>query len=215
MSYVPDFADIVWILGLFAFSGGVLYITPYVDDDWKYCDREWLWMLWFVTGLIGSLGFYSVMDNAEPVPKLCWLILAGYLVICSVMDSMLCQVNDFVQYFGVVGGVIFVLYGQPEPEVGIYLILFGLLQYFLFMKMYGKADGMAFQICALYQAGMGRGMEAYLFHMIFCYLLLAVIQGFKKNINEKGNLKEPVALLPYISAGFLFLIQSADILRRI
>lgn len=203
MNYAPDYGNLLWIPGVFVLSGGILYGTLLVDEELRACSLKKLWRKWFISCVVAVVGCLGVMREAEPIWKLCLFILAVYLVVCSVMDSMLCMVSDFMQYVGVVGGGIWVISRQPEGVIGVSLLLFGFMQYGLFRKMYGGADVMGFLICALYWAGRGGDIEDYLCHMLLCYLLLAVMQGIKSNISKKGNLKKPVPLFPYISMSFL------------
>lgn len=206
MSCVPGFDELMWVLGLFVFSAAFLYGLLCVDNQLQLCDKERIWMLWLAACLAAAPGFYICVEKMRTFPKFCFLALAIYLVVSSVTDILLCQVHDVLQYFGAMNGVALLLYRMPEPKMGVSLVVFTLIQYFLFLKMYGGADGMAFLICALYLASLGKGLESYLFHMALCYLLLAVVQGLRKNINKQGNLKEPVALLPYIGSGLLPLL---------
>ena len=206
MSCVPDFVDLLWQLGVLVLSGGILYRTMQVDGELRECHQKRLWGVWFAACIVAEAGFLVCMQGAEPVPKVCLLVLAVYFVVCSTMDSMLCMVNNFMQYIGAAGGGILVLHQLPRKEIGISLLAFALVQYVLFRKMYGSADVMAFLICALYLAGRNKNIEDYLLHMTVCYLLLAVVQGARGNITEKGQLEKPVALYPYISASFLLII---------
>lgn len=206
MSYAPDFVSILWVPGIFVLSGGILHATIQIDEDMKDCNRKQLWKAWFVSCIVATLGFGVCMWEEEPVARVCLLVLAVYLVVCSVMDSMLCMVNDFMQYIGIAGGGALLLYQMPRPEIGISLLLFALIQYGLFRKMYGSGDVMGFLICALYLAARSKDIEGYLFHMAACYLLLAVVQGVKGNITKKGQLASPVPLYPYISTSFLLII---------
>lgn len=130
-------------------------------------------------------------------------MLGIYLLVCTVTDTLLCQVYDMMQYLGVLGGIIWLLTQKPEPRIGYSLIFFALLQYIVLIHMYGKADGMGYCICSLYLAGAGMDIEGYLYHMIISFCLLAVVQGFRGNISRKGNLKRAVPLYPYICVGFI------------
>ena len=207
MNYVQGFGNLVWILGVFGISGGILYGIQFVDKDWRLCDREWLWTLWMADCIIMVIGLYGPTEQAEPLAKVCLMILAIYLVICTVMDSILCHVNDVIQYPGVIGGGLLALCTDIKPMVGVSLILFAWMQYAFFLKYYGAADGMTFLICALYLAGMGKEIDTYLIHMILCYVGLAMVQGLQGNINKRGKLIEPVPMLPYISFSFLLMFQ--------
>lgn len=133
-------------------------------------------------------------------------VLAAYLLIASITDLQTCEVYDFL---AIVAGSIglLVLFAGGLSGIRLFsLILFGLIQLFLFMKMYGRADGWAFLVCAVYESRFGKGMLTYLLHMASAFLVLAVIQGLNRNIARNGNLKKPVPFLPYIAVtvwGFL------------
>jgi hypothetical protein len=42
--------------------------------------------------------------------------------------------------------------------------------------------------------------------MAFAFGALAALQLLRRNIDKRGNLKQPVAFLPYISASFALLL---------
>lgn len=86
------------------------------------------------------------------------------------------------------------------------MILFALLQYLLFMRLYGEGDVMAFQICALYLVGEGGNLMTMLLHMALAFGLLGAVQLARGNINKKGNLKTPVPFLPYIACSILWFL---------
>lgn len=96
--------------------------------------------------------------------------------------------------------------GGVDAAIGVSILLFALLQYVLFMRLYGRADGMAFLVSALAEASLGYDMQMYLLHMILSYLLLSLVQGLKRNIGGKGRLKKPVPFLPYITVGLWMVI---------
>lgn len=181
-----------------AIEAGVLWIILRYDRQhgltmnarWKGIITAWTIMasLWIAGGLSGW--------NAEG--RLACGILAAYLLLAALTDMQTCQVYDFLHLIGAVGGLWAMWIMQPDISCLVSLILFWLLQRMLFMRMYGEADGMAFLVCALYESCSGTGLLTYLLHMAAAFLLLAVVQGFRHNINEKGNLKQPVPFVPYI-----------------
>ncbi len=207
MSYIPDCGNWIWVLGVICCSGAVLYAFVWVDEDWKNCDREWLWSVWTVVVVIGCLGFQGRVQNATHLEKVCWMGMAVYLIVGTVMDCILCQVNDVLQYLGVLGGCVFLWCREAQPTIGLSLLLFVLIQHFLFRKLYGGADTMAFLICSLFLAGLGGETEQYLWHMTLSYIFMGVVQVFSGNITKQGRLREPVPMVPYIAFGFLLLIQ--------
>lgn len=86
------------------------------------------------------------------------------------------------------------------------LAVYFLIQETLFARLYGRADVKAFETFAMMLCSGGFGIRYALYHMYFSFLLLALVQAFRRNINRKGNLKRPVAFIPYITIGFLCLI---------
>ena len=133
-------------------------------------------------------------------------VLAAYLLIASITDLQTCEVYDFLAIVAGSIGLLMLFAGGIFGTRLFSLILFGLIQLFLFMKMYGRADGWAFLVCAVYESRFGKGMLTYLLHMASAFLVLAVIQGLNRNIARNGNLKKPVPFLPYIAVtvwGFL------------
>lgn len=155
-----------------------------------------------------------------------WFLLGVYFLSCCVTDHLTCQVYDVFQYMGVAAAGYLALTASGHPKVvvsghlafnatvdvagnggvdaaiGLSILLFALLQYVLFMRLYGKADGMAFLVSALAEASLGYDVQMYLLHMILSYLLLSLVQGLKRNIGGKGRLKKPVPFLPYITVTF-------------
>jgi hypothetical protein len=95
--------------------------------------------------------------------------------------------------------LLLVTYGRLNAGTCLSLAVFGLLQLLLFSKMYGKADCYAFCVCSMALAAEGFGFEMYVVHMAAAFTLLAALQLLRGNVNRRGNLKEPVAFLPYIT----------------
>lgn len=206
MNYGPDFGDILWMVGLYVYSAGLLLAGLKLDEELYACNGKRLWYVWIIACLMVTGGYWIGEFPKEDGWNIAWLVLAVYLVVCTVMDSLLNKVSDILQYIGLAGGICALISRMPVREIGGSLLLFALIQYFLFRQMYGDADVMAFLVCSLYWAAEGMGMESYLWHMVVCYLLLALVQGIRGNIGRNGDLKTPVALYPYISASFLLII---------
>ena len=94
------------------------------------------------------------------------------------------------------------------PEFAVYF----LIQEALFARFYGRADVRAFEAFAMMLCSGGFGLRYALYHMYLSFLLLALVQAFRRNIDRKGNLKQPVAFIPYITIAFfllIFLLESA------
>ena len=126
-------------------------------------------------------------------------ILAAYLLVSSITDWQTCEVYDFLHIIGAVAAVIVFFLQPPTKDALISLAVYWFLQQFLFSRMYGAADAMAFFVCALFESVYGHGLLTYLFHMGTAFLVLGVVQAVKHNVNRRGNLKKPVPFLPYIA----------------
>ena len=133
----------------------------------------------------------------------------GCLLLACITDLITCQVYNFVWWISGVAaaGLLWQRWeaaGEADrlPE----LLLFCALQLFLGVRLYGRADGYAFCVCAGAQAGLGMGMEAYFIHMTVAFILLIIVQIFRKNIGQRGRLKKPVPFIPYVTVSFIAML---------
>ncbi len=209
MSFAPDFDSFTLIGSGLTCLGtiGLMGLIYYIDADVRNCpNRKWFFVLKGIS-FVQTFIIYGVLEILEGtmLEKVSIIILGIYLGATTIMDVLLCQVSDFLQYVGVLGGALWIFSKEIEPPLGISLILFGMIQYLIFMRMYGKADGMAFCVCAMYFIGLGFDMEMCLYHMGISVVLLAMVQALCGNISCKGNLKRKVAMYPYITSGFWIL----------
>jgi len=165
------------------------------------------------------LGLGSVMaaivwgyTTADMKPEMCavWLMIHILFLSCSVTDYQTYQVYDVFQYVGIglTGYLVFSV--TTYLWQGVSLVLFALLQKFVFMRLYGKADGMIFLTAAMAETSLGGDISVYLFHMIISYLLVSAVQGIKGNIRKNGRLAQPVAFFPYITFGFWIILLIKD-----
>lgn len=99
-------------------------------------------------------------------------------------------------------------------QIAVDLLLFCLLQLCLFSKMYGMADCFAFICCGIVWTAFGGGMMTYLIQMLVAIAFLGIIQIFRRNVGKDGNLKKPVAFVPYIMASFFACLISRGILTK-
>ncbi len=131
--------------------------------------------------------------------------VGGCLLLASVTDLLLKQVHNFVWYMGIVSQAILLWQytGKEMPtKCIIELMLFIGCQLILAGRIYGKADGYAFAVCALAEYNFGMGLKYFLLHMLGAYGLLFVVQAVRRNINRRGDLKKAVPFLPYIHISF-------------
>lgn len=137
---------------------------------------------------------------------LAWCLLVGCLFFACITDCISRRVYNFTWWIGAVaaGWLLWrrLWEGRLPGELLADLSLFFLLQLSLFCRMYGRADCYAFCVCAMAEASLGMGLSGYLVHMLLSVVFLLPIQLLKGNIGSSGNLKKPVAFLPYIAAAF-------------
>lgn len=101
------------------------------------------------------------------------------------------------------GGLLWrsLLPGRPVTVLW-YLGVYMAIQLGLFSRLYGKADCYAFCVCAIAEASLGMTLFDYLILTLLAVFLLFPIQLYRRNIAKNGNLKRPVAFLPYITTAF-------------
>jgi Flp pilus assembly protein protease CpaA len=136
-----------------------------------------------------------------------WSIIAFSLLFACATDLKTCEVYNVTWWIsGAAAAGLWLIYGMPTWQICAELTFFCLLQCFFFSRMYGRADCYAFCVCAASCAPLGFGCFEYLVHMAFAFGALAALQLLRRNIDKRGNLKQPVAFLPYISASFALLL---------
>lgn len=134
------------------------------------------------------------------------------LTLAAFCDHCTTEVHDVIFFPPAAIGFIY-LAAQGSWRGILNLLLFWLLQLLLFRRLYGGADCLAFSMCAAYMAHNGALLLEYLLLMLFTFLALGTVQLLRRNVNRRGNLKEPVALIPYIAATML--IWLPDCSRRL
>lgn len=128
------------------------------------------------------------------------LMFSGSMALACIMDLREQMVYRFVWLIGGVGGVLLLLEmgGGNVTELGVFL----LLQQCLFSQFYGRADCHAYCVCAMVLCAFGMSMQDYLIHMLITFAILTFVQLVRGNILRTGRLREPVPLIPYITAAF-------------
>ena len=138
-----------------------------------------------------------------------WTVITVCLLFACVTDCRTCEVYNFTWWIsGTAAAVLILLNGTLKGEMLLELGLFCLLQLLVFTKMYGRADCYAFCVCAMVEAAEGMGFMEFLLHMLLAFGILAPVQLLYHNVDRRGNLKQPVPFLPYITLAFglVFLI---------
>lgn len=143
-------------------------------------------------------------------------LLAGGLLAAACMDEENCYVYNYVWWWcllwtGILLGVTYggntvtgswgytVLNGVRQAAA---VAVFVVLQQFLFVRMYGRADSHAFSVCALISCRWRGELLWFLMHMLLAVTLLAVVQLWKGNVTRRGKLRTPKPFIPYIMITF-------------
>lgn len=128
------------------------------------------------------------------------VIFGGFLLQAALEDHGTKTVRRYLWWgAGTAAFALLVLLGPPGLPVLESLTIYAGLQFFFFSRMYGRADCHAFFCCGILLHAYGGNLKTCLWHMLVTFFFLGVVQLFKKNVNGRGNLKVPVALVPYLS----------------
>lgn len=174
------------------------------------------------TGLAGGGLLGWLFGPGDFFSRLLLALVVGCLLLACVTDVVMYQVYDFVWWISGAAAAMLLwarLWVTNDVRNGLG-ILFGLtvfwiVQIWVFGRLYGKADCYAFCVCAVAETGLGMGLELIVTHMVFAFGMLVPVQFISKNITLRGNLKKPVAFIPYITAGFYLLLFFAKIYGEI
>ena len=181
-----------------------LALIRWLDLEIRPGKREGLAVLG--AAALGSMLNGWLLGQGALFARLSLSLLMGCLLLACVTDMAICQVYNFVWLVSGAAAVILLADRKRDAAIIWEVLLFCVIQMVLFARMYGKADCYAFCVCAAAEAGLGSGMRGFLIHMLISFLLLATVQVMKKNIGLGGRLKKPVPFLPYITAGFYFML---------
>lgn len=166
--------------------------------------------LWILMGAAAESVCIAELTGCNSVcERLLWAVIGGCLLLACITDSLLCQVYNFTWWISLAAALLlWCCRGEPGESVFLYsetlgwLMLFVGIQLAMGGRIYGRADSYAFCVCALAEASQGISAAGFLVHMLSAYILLFIVQAFRRNINKKGNLRKPVPFLPYITAAF-------------
>lgn len=186
-----------------------LYLIKRLDQAIELSRRRVLAIA--LAGFTGNGILCWRLGPQELFSRLLLSVILGCLLLACITDLAIYQVHNFVWWVsGIAAGLL--LFVETRRVIGIAgsvlpeLLAFCIIQIVLFGRLYGRADCYAFCVCAGAEAGLGMGIADFLKHMILAFLLLTVVQAFRKNISRKGNLKKPVPFLPYITTAFYLLL---------
>ena len=141
------------------------------------------------------------------------LFVGGMLAAC-IMDWKEQKVYRFIWLLAGTGAGIFmvlhILQEQIKMQSMAELLFYLVLQQLWFGRFYGRADCHAFCVSAMWMWGLGLGLYDYVMHMLFVFMGLTLVQLIRRNIGRNGQLKKPVALIPYIAAALWVWVDFAD-----
>lgn len=197
-------------------DAGIYLIQRFDDSSWKMTrgEKGILLIVSSVNGVI--LWGISYLERIK-ITEITYLALfAGCMLFACITDSKRCVVFQFTWWVAaailglwfleknVRNGCAILMISQDASMISeaCGLLLYALLQELLFSRMYGRADCHGFVLCGVAEYLCGINMSGYVYHMAIAWGMLGVVQIGRKNVNRKGNLKQPVAFLPYITVAF-------------
>ena len=149
-----------------------------------------------------TAGYFLYTDTADYLLCIVTAISLACMIFAMFSDLAIKHAYRFCWY-GVYATCGMCCSGSLLSERGGELGIFFLLQFLWFSRFYGRADCHGFFAGACILFLYGGSLWDYVMQMAYAFGILFVIQIFRRNINRCGNLKEPVAFLPYVAAGLL------------
>jgi len=138
------------------------------------------------------------------------LIFIGCSMAAVMMDILWQEIYDLVWIICILGGmVVLIVTERLTIDLLISLSIVFFMQEVIMKNSYGKADCHAFCCCGIFLAIQSMGLEYFAVQMILTFVLLAISQIGMKNIDRRLKLRQPVPMIPYITAGmFVVLVCS-------
>ena len=200
----------VWGLSITILLGGFIIarkLLVILDKEFALSIRKQPMALWIVLFylFVESFVLNSLWDSVF------WITIA----LVAYNDYLTKEIYDVVYVPAIIICIVQLALASCTQEIAIErlieLIVFCGIQFVVFRMFYGLSDCIAFGVCAMYLTVHGGDIMDSVILMIVTILLLGVVQACKKNINRKGNLKEPVALIPYIAVGMMVISGFTDL----
>lgn len=187
-------------------AAAVLRILYIKDPDFSRCKGQEIIKEYAFLCVVGGMFLPWEISREFLCIQVCYAGMFVYLIVTGVMDSQLQMVSDFLHGIGLLSVGVMAFCSQAKSEIWCSFLIFCLIQYFVFRHMYGPADVVIFMVCSMFFAAEGKNLDTYLLHMGLTFSILGVVQLFRGNISRGGNLKEPVALIPYVVISFFVII---------
>lgn len=193
----------------------IVIIRRFDDEEWTIYGRHRA-VIAVVSAVNSSL--ICMVTEGKYIQGLLLAMVAGTLLFACITDSLRCQVFRFVWWLeAVAAGLLYGIqagcngYCNDTHTFLVEFLLYTILQELFFSRFYGRADCHAFVLCALVGSLYGMTMREYLIHMLVSFGLLTIVQGLRRNISRKGNLKQPVAFLPYVTIAFWIILVKISV----
>lgn len=191
---------IIWAI----WNLGIWVIHKFDRPKWILRSKE-RWLI--IACGIGNAMIIGQVCEGNKLLEICMAVLGGCLLFACITD---CKTYEVYQFIWWLGGAVScaILLRMSSAAEGVSwqalgkLMFFCLLQEVFFSRFYGRADCHGFVVCAAASCGMGMGLQEWLNHMLLAFLGAAVMQLLRGNVNKYGNLKQPIAFLPYITIAF-------------
>ncbi len=188
---------VLYAIAIFTFIWGFFKVIVSFDEEHNLHLNRKLYIGGLLFAIISGGMIASRETNVFFAVLHC--VFFAYLMTAALCDYQTKMVHDFLHMISGICCIVLLCFSHPSWAVIGELIFFVVVQLLLFKRLYGNADAYVFIVCAMFQATNGHGLISYTLHMAATFLLLVLVQAFRKNISKKGDLKEAVALVPYIA----------------
>ena len=129
-----------------------------------------------------------------------YAVFVSMMMSAVFMDLLWKEIYDFVWVIALAAETAALFFGGGPDKMGLAsMAIYFVIQEAAMAKVYGRADSHAFCCSAVAITASGGGIEYYTLHMSVTWVLLAAVQTLRGNITKKLKLRQPVAMVPYIS----------------
>jgi hypothetical protein len=184
---------------ILALSYFFLVLILRYDSDHGLSLRKQEHLILCIGSVLFAIWILYIVEEQQGAKIVCLSFLAAYLLITSLTDYQTNDVHDFLHVIAAIAGIIMCVLASTDHLLYASLAQFIGMQLLIFSRLYGLGDCLAFMVCAIYLTAQGAGLYEHLIFMASVFCQVTAVQISEHNMNRKGNLIKPIALLPYIT----------------
>jgi len=164
-----------------------------------------------ISGWIYGMVYLSKHTQADScvisIENAATLIFIGCSMAAVMMDILWQEVYDLVWIICILGGmIVLIVIKRMTIDLLISLCIIFFMQEVIMRNSYGKADCHAFCCYGIFLAIRGMGLEYFAAQMTLTFILLVISQMCMRNIDRRLKLRQPVPMIPYITAAMFVVL---------